>query len=52
MVPNKPGIIMVARNAAAFELIVDGTSIGRAGPAGRPVTGKLLDPNTLRPRDR
>jgi cytoskeleton protein RodZ len=52
LVPNKPGIIMAVRNAGAFEVIVDGESIGQPGAVGRPLTGLLLDPNTLRPRDR
>lgn len=40
--PAKPGIILVARDASAFELLVDGTSLGLAGPPTLVLTGKSL----------
>ncbi|MDX5367133.1 MAG: DUF4115 domain-containing protein [Alphaproteobacteria bacterium] len=45
--PRVPGVILVARDASAFELMVDGTSLGLAGPPTLVLTGKSLDPETL-----
>lgn len=45
--PGKPGVILVARDASAFELLVDGTSLGLAGPPTLVLTGKSLDPADL-----
>jgi len=41
--PAKPGVILVARDASAFELLVDGASLGLAGPPTLVLTGKSLD---------
>ena len=41
--PGKPGIILVARDASAFEILVDGASLGLAGPPTLVLTGKPLD---------
>ncbi|MBX3445113.1 MAG: helix-turn-helix domain-containing protein [Parvibaculaceae bacterium] len=46
-VPRAPGAILVARDASAFELMVDGTSLGLAGPPGLVLTGKSLDLDVL-----
>ncbi len=46
-VPNAPGSILVARDASAFELIVDHTSLGLAGPPTLVLTGKPLDPAAI-----
>ncbi|PKQ06836.1 MAG: hypothetical protein CVT72_05290 [Alphaproteobacteria bacterium HGW-Alphaproteobacteria-11] len=40
--PSQPGVILVARDASAFELMVDGQSLGLAGPATLVLTGKSL----------
>ncbi|MEN6541139.1 RodZ domain-containing protein [Parvibaculum sp.] len=45
--PGKPGIILVARDASAFEILVDGTSLGLAGPPTLVLTGKPLDAAAL-----
>lgn len=41
--PSRPGVILVARDASAFELMVDGQSLGLAGPPTLVLTGKSLD---------
>ena len=46
-VPRIPGVILVARDASAFELMVDGTSLGLAGPPTLVLTGKSLEVETL-----
>ncbi|MDE1172894.1 MAG: DUF4115 domain-containing protein [Parvibaculaceae bacterium] len=46
-VPDRPGLIMVARDGAAFELLVQGQSVGLAGPRGVALTGEPIDPRTL-----
>lgn len=46
-VPNAPGVILVARDASAFELVVDQASLGLAGPPTLVLTGKPLDPSAL-----
>lgn len=46
-VPGKPGNILVARDASAFEILVDGASLGLAGPPTLVLTGKSLDPDAL-----
>jgi cytoskeleton protein RodZ len=46
-VPGKPGTILVARDASAFELLIDGQSLGLAGPPTLVLTGKSLDPSDL-----
>lgn len=40
--PAKPGVILVARDASAFEILVDGASLGLAGPPTLVLTGKSL----------
>jgi len=45
--PHVPGVILVARDASAFEILVDGRSLGLAGPPSLVLTGKPLDPDTL-----
>ncbi len=40
--PAKPGVILVARDASAFEILVDGMSLGLAGPPTLVLTGKSL----------
>ena len=46
-VPRTPGVILVARDASAFELMVDGTSLGLAGPPTLVLTGKSLEVEDL-----
>ena len=46
-VPNVPGSILVARDASAFELVVDHNSLGLAGPPTLVLTGKPLDPAAI-----
>ncbi|MBI1261608.1 MAG: DUF4115 domain-containing protein [Rhizobiales bacterium] len=41
--PGQPGVILVARDASAFELLVDGQSLGLTGPPTLVLTGKPLD---------
>lgn len=45
--PNQPGVILVARDASAFEILVDGLSLGLAGPSSLVLTGKPLEPEAL-----
>lgn len=45
--PVSYGAILVARDAGAFELFVDGSDIGPAGPSGLVLTGKSLNPDDL-----
>lgn len=45
--PNVPGTILVARDASAFELLVDNQSLGLAGPPTLVLTGKPLEPAAL-----
>ncbi|MFZ3033991.1 MAG: RodZ domain-containing protein [Parvibaculum sp.] len=45
--PNVPGAILVARDASAFELLVDKQSLGLAGPPTLVLTGKPLEPAAL-----
>lgn len=45
--PREPGVILVARDASAFEIMVDGTSLGLAGPPTLVLTGKSLEVNDL-----
>lgn len=45
--PRAPGVILVARDASAFEIMVDGTSLGLAGPPTLVLTGKSLEPDAL-----
>ena len=45
--PSQPGVILVARDASAFELMVDGQSLGLAGPPTLVLTGKSLDVKDL-----
>lgn len=40
--PSQPGVILVARDASAFEIMVDGQSLGLAGPSTLVLTGKSL----------
>ncbi|MDF1687365.1 MAG: cytoskeleton protein RodZ [Parvibaculaceae bacterium] len=45
--PDQQGLVMVARDAGAFEILVDEKSIGLAGPNGLVLTGLSLDPDDL-----
>lgn len=45
--PNLAGVILVARDASAFEILVDNASLGLAGPPTLVLTGKSLDPADL-----
>ncbi len=45
--PVDVGAILVARDAGAFEVFVDGALLGAAGPSGLVLTGKSLDPDDL-----
>jgi len=45
--PLDAGAILVARDAGAFELFIDGQALGSAGPAGLVLTGKSLNPDDL-----
>lgn len=45
--PVDVGAILVARDAGAFEVFVDGALLGPAGPSGLVLTGKSLSPDDL-----
>ena len=45
--PDQKGLVMVARDAGAFEILVDQKSIGLAGPNGLVLTGLSLNPDDL-----
>ncbi len=45
--PVNVGAILVARDAGAFEVFVDGALLGAAGPSGLVLTGKSLNPEDL-----
>lgn len=45
--PDQEGLVMVARDAGAFEILVDQKSIGLAGPNGLVLTGLSLNPDDL-----
>ncbi len=45
--PLDAGAILVARDAGAFEVFVDGALLGAAGPSGLVLTGKSLNPDDL-----
>ena len=45
--PDVPGTILVARDASAFEILVDNKSLGLAGPPTLVLTGKPLEPTAL-----
>lgn len=45
--PNRDGLILVARDAGALEIVLDGQSVGAAGPQGLVLTGKSLDISDL-----
>lgn len=46
--PDLQGLVLVARDAGAFEILVDEQSVGYAGPSGLVLTGKSLNPADLR----
>lgn len=46
--PDLEGLVLVARDAGAFEILVDEQSVGFAGPSGLVLTGKSLNPSDLR----
>ncbi len=48
--PLATGAILVARDAGAFELFIDGRAVGAAGPSGLVLTGKSLNPEDLQRR--
>jgi cytoskeleton protein RodZ len=45
--PNVPGLVLIARDAGSVDLLVDGKSVGAAGPAGMVLTGMPLNPQFL-----
>lgn len=45
--PDQQDLVMVARDAGAFEILVDQKSIGLAGPNGLVLTGLSLNPDDL-----
>ena len=45
--PDRDGLILVARDAGALEILLDGQSLGLAGPEGLVLTGKSLDISDL-----
>ncbi len=45
--PVDNGAILVARDAGAFDLFVDGKALGAAGPSGLVLTGKSLNADDL-----
>ncbi len=47
-VPDKPGLILSVRDAGAFEVIIDGQSIGFLGEAGQPLPTVSLDLRSLK----
>ncbi len=47
-VPQEKGLILVARDGGAFEMIVDGDPVGKAGRSGEVLRGISLDANELR----
>jgi cytoskeleton protein RodZ len=49
--PNVPGLVLVARDAGSLDLVVDGKSVGPAGPAGTVLTGMPLNPQFLANRN-
>lgn len=51
-VPDRQGVILIARDAGSLELLVDGKSIGDAGPSGTVLTGMPLTAKFLLNRNR
>lgn len=51
-VPNRQGVILIARDAGSLELLVDGKTIGDAGPSGTVLTGMPLTTKFLLNRNR
>ncbi len=49
-VPNRPGLILIARDAGTIDLFVDGAGVGAAGPTGMVLTGMPLNPRFLQTR--
>ena len=47
--PDRDGLILVARDAGALEIVLDGQLVGAAGPEGLVLTGKSLDVSDLTP---
>lgn len=48
--PNVPGLVLIARDAGSVDLVVDGKSVGTAGPAGMVLTGMPLNAQFLATR--
>ncbi|MBI1240004.1 MAG: DUF4115 domain-containing protein [Alphaproteobacteria bacterium] len=48
--PNRPGLILIARDAGSLDLFVDGAGVGAAGPSGMVLTGMPLNPRFLQTR--
>lgn len=48
--PNVPGLVLIARDAGSVDLVVDGKSVGAAGPAGMVLTGMPLNAQFLATR--
>ncbi len=49
-VPADGGYVMAARNAGAFQIVLDGDSVGLAGRRGEFLSGLALDPAALQGR--
>ncbi len=47
-VPSEAGLILKARDGGAFEMIVGGTPVGKAGRSGEALRGISLDPSQLK----
>lgn len=48
--PERDDLVLLARNAGAIELYLDGQSIGPAGEPGQTLVGEALNPEALRAR--
>jgi cytoskeleton protein RodZ len=51
-VPKRDGLIMAARNAGAFQIMVNGRPMGRAGDDGEVLSGLPLNASTLNANSR
>ncbi|MGI9413175.1 MAG: helix-turn-helix domain-containing protein [Hyphomicrobiales bacterium] len=47
-VPNRPGLVLIARDGGALDYSIDGRSIGAIGATGEIVVGRSLDIDKLR----
>lgn len=48
--PERGQVVLVTRDAGALELVLDGTSLGPAGPSGSVLTGLPIGPEALAAR--